>query len=120
VFQPRHVQSGVYKSRREIPRGSDAMGVEPVGDCFRAVAAREMVNVGSLASRSFLGSSQEMLPVLRLKSMAEVAQKRLYFVRGLLQMRGRSARRCRRIVQFVGQTRCHRAERNQLFPLLGV
>src|SRR6266540_2431710 len=61
-----------------------------------------------------------MLPMLRLEGMAEVAQKRLYFVRGLLQVRGRSARCGRWIVQFVGQTRCHRAERNQLFPLLGV
>src|SRR6266542_4937600 len=61
-----------------------------------------------------------MLPMLRLESVAEVAQKRLHFVRGLLQVRGRPARCCRWIVQFVRQTRCHCAERNQLFPLLGV
>ena len=58
--------------------------------------------------------------MLRLEILAELAEKGLQFVRRLLQVRSRPARRGSRIVQLVRQTRRHGAEGNELFPLLRV
>ncbi len=45
-----------------------------------------------------------------LERLAEAAEQELYFVRGLLQVRGRAARRGRGVVQLVSQTSGHGAE----------
>src|SRR5438132_9470135 len=55
-----------------------------------------------------------------LERFAQAAEEELYFVGGFLQVRGRPARRGRRIVQFVGQSRGHGAKRNEFFPLLRI
>src|SRR5438552_16055472 len=110
----------MHKSRGQVPGRSDAVCVEPVGDSFRAVAAREVIELGMIPRRGFLRSVQQMLPMFGLERFAEPAEQELYFVRGLLQVRGRPARRGRGIVQFMGQTRGHSPERNKFFSLLRV
>src|SRR6266478_5397982 len=98
-LQPGEVQPGIYESRSKVPGSSEAMAFEPFADGFRAVAASKVVE---------------------LERLAEPAEKGLHFVGGLLQVRGRPTRRGGWIVQFVGQTRSHCAERSELFPLLRV
>src|SRR6266403_2673954 len=58
--------------------------------------------------------------MLGLERLAEPAEKGLHFVGGLLHVRSSPTRRGGWIVQFVGQTRSHCAERSELFPLLRV
>ena len=78
------------------------------------------VALGTNPSGGFLGRVEQMLPMFGLERFAEEAEKGLHLVRGLLQVRGGASRRGRGIVQFVGQTRGHGAERNEFFPLLSV
>src|ERR1043166_2646252 len=85
-IQPGQIQSGVYKSWRQVPSGSNAMGVEPVGDHFRAVAARKVVKFWSFSLGSFLRRVQQILPMLGFEIFAELAEKGLHFVGGLLQV----------------------------------
>src|SRR5439155_14863117 len=119
-LKPGHIESGIYKSRREIPAGRDAMAVEPIAEHFRAVAAREVVELRRLSLRSLKRGVHQMLPMLGLESLAEAAEKELHFLHGLLQVRSRPARRCRWIVELVRQTRGHGTQGNELLPLLRV
>src|SRR5436190_21859125 len=116
-LQPGQIQPGSDKSRREVPCGCDTAALEPLADNVLAVAASEMIKLWSFPLRSFLGSLEEILPMLWLESLPEPAEKKLYFVCGLFQMRSRPTCRCRRIVEFVRETCRHRAKRNQFFPL---
>src|SRR5712671_2000352 len=104
----------------EVPGASDTVGIKPVGDGFRAVTARQVVEFGRRAFRSFLGGVEEGLPMFGSETFAEVAEKGLNFVGGFLQVSGRPARCRSRIVQLVGQSSRHSAKGNELFPLLGV
>src|SRR6185436_5856257 len=96
------------------------MSIKPGGDRFGLVASREVVEFGRLAFRGLLRGVEQMLPMFRFQSFAELAKEGLHVVRGLLQMRGGPTRRRGRIVQFVRQSRRHCAEGNELLPLLRV
>ena len=63
---------------------------------------------------------EELLPVISFQHLAKLANQRLNGAGGLMQLRGRTLGCGGRIVQFMRQTSCHRAQRNQFLALVGI
>ena len=69
------------------------MGVEPRRDRIRAVATLKVIKWRSVREplQSILRCGRQMLHLIVIESSAQLTEKALHFVRGLLQVRGRPA-----------------------------